>query len=104
MNKLLEQIKENDEEFSKKKYKVGSMWLAQLWQENKDRTKIKFSIPYEVLEDITQSRIKELEALVEIIKEKEQKPIENSLYVIYNQAADDLIKLLQDTINQLKTN
>lgn len=106
-NKLLQTIKENDEGFDRNFFVKNTNWretgLTDNWicppQE-----------PKPMKDFITQSRIKELEALVEMIKGMketggEDEHLDNTTgNMIYNQALSDIIKILQDTINQLKTN
>jgi len=102
MNKLLQTIKENDDGFEKQGF-TSSCECGRI--DDLDKSTIK-----EIKSHITQSRIKELEALVEMVKGLKQfcgddEPSERKIGVaIYNQALSDIIQIIKDTIKQLKTN
>ena len=87
MNKLLKTIKENDEEFLELDY-------------------YKLFRPAHI-DHIKKSRIKELEVLVKVIRKKGKlwgsDNIESDWQIIgYNEAIDDIIQIIQDTIKELK--
>ena len=109
MNKLLQTIKENDEEFDK----FNKKFFGFFPYNGEDKHHYFWS---DIQSHITQSRIKELEALVEMINQmrkvknlprgvnKEVKEIIKSWKDGYNEAIDEFEETLQDTIKQLKTN
>ena len=92
MNKLLQTIKENDEEFDK----FNKKFFGFFPYNGEDKHHYFWS---DIQSHITQSRIKELEALVEMMEEPINEKEEARAWDI-----EDVIQLLQDTIKQLKTN
>jgi hypothetical protein len=128
MNKLLQTIKENNERFAEKyKDEFNYNWLEWIKMTdiktgvnfNSFRDGIRSSTEYKLKSHITQSRIKELEALVGMLKNKKQTEFEHyhdeiewqeknrgtdsQLYNTgYEEALDDIIQTLQDTIKELK--
>lgn len=115
MNNLLKTIKENDEEFE-------NAVSESIWGDNNRKTLEQImsdkglTLWYDFIKShITQSRIKELEALAENIKEMEKetyrpdlsngsRQIRISENIGYNQALADIIQELKTIIKELKTN
>ena len=101
MNKLLETIKENDDGFNRR------------WTGHKDGLYTMKPVGTEELRDnikshFTQSRIKELEALIKMIWKKDKpwggdsgKESDRQVFG-YNKAIADVIELLENTIKELK--
>ena len=98
MKKLLQIIKNNDRDLIEKFEKYPVMTLD--WKEDLENGK---EAKEWIKGQVVQSRIKELEALVEMIEEYKEEnqgifpfPTEGGA------VCDDIIKILQDTIKQLK--
>lgn len=117
MNNLLQTIKQNDEEFDKLFYETYTDKYVTATFSSKNPT------PEQIKSHITQSRIKELGALVEMIEKTRRrsynerisrgeypanhftpKDLERreSMVIGYNQAVDDIIQTLQNTIKELE--
>ena len=93
MNKLLQTIKESDEKFDRLETFFCKAKTRDDWTFTKDS--------FDVKSHITQSRIKELEALVTIVNQiQEVEPESNGRF----NACNEMREVLQDTIKQLKTN
>ena len=119
-NKLLETIEKNNEEFEKtergrvitkiigcQKHGADKNEYIKLWDDlhNDDI--------YFIKEYYTQSRIKELEVLVKELQEKAKEAKKYPMFSSkgkldnynkgYNEAVDDIIQTLKDTIKELKS-
>ena len=90
-NKLLQQIKRNDEKFDKKFPPFADGQFGDYTES---------PLPH-LKSYITQSRISELEALVDIVNQiQEVEPESNGRF----NACNEMREVLEDTITQLKTN
>ena len=105
MNKLLQTIKESDKE-------LDTIKVIEKWRHGENNTMIVNKYLDVLLSNlkshITQSRIRELGALVQMIEKKRHSDLEEYDYedklmsIGYNTALMEIIEILQDTIKQLK--
>ena len=109
-NKLLTIIKKNNEEFDKK------FIFDEVWSNNQlegQRVSVSKSIKQDIAgikNYLIQSRISEIDALIDILKKKEktwggyngEEIVDDKQSLKYNEALDDIIKILKETKEELE--